>query len=89
MVDQQIEELNHEIEQIASSDEACQRLRKIPDIGPLIATAIVTTIVNGAAFRRVASSQPLLVLFQDSTQPEARRDCSASASAAARICASC
>jgi hypothetical protein len=30
MVDQQIEELNHEIEQIASSDEACQRLRKIP-----------------------------------------------------------
>jgi len=52
MVDQQIEELNHEIEQIASSDEACQRLRKIPGIGPLIATAIVATIGNGAAFRK-------------------------------------
>ena len=41
-----------EVEQIASSDAACQRLQRIPGIGPLIATAIVAAIGNGAAFRK-------------------------------------
>ena len=40
------------MEQIASSDAACQRLRQIPGIGPLVATAIVAAIGNGAAFRK-------------------------------------
>lgn len=30
---------------------ACTRLRQIPGIGPLIATAIAASIGNGAAFR--------------------------------------
>jgi transposase len=51
-MEQQIDAVNFEIEQIASSDEACHRLRKIPGIGPLIATAIVAAIGNGAAFRK-------------------------------------
>ena len=45
----QIVELNHEVERIASSDAACIRLRQIPGIGPLVATAIVASIGNGAA----------------------------------------
>ena len=49
---QQIVEMNMEVEQIASSDAACQRLQRIPGIGPLIATAIVAAIGNGAAFRK-------------------------------------
>ena len=48
----QIVEMNDEVEQIASSDPACQRLRQIPGIGPLVATAIVAAIGNGAAFRK-------------------------------------
>src|SRR5450631_4399922 len=48
----QIEQMNHEVEQIASSDAACTRLRQIPGIGPLVATAIVAAIGNGAAFRK-------------------------------------
>jgi transposase len=48
----QIEASNQEIEQIATSDAACTRLRSIPGIGPLIATAIVAAIGNGAAFRK-------------------------------------
>jgi transposase len=44
--------MNTEVEQIASSDPACQRLRQIPGIGPLIATAIVAAIGNGAAFHK-------------------------------------
>jgi transposase len=38
------------VELIASSDAACLRLRQIPGIGPLVATAIVASIGNGAAF---------------------------------------
>jgi len=48
----QLEELNAEVERIASSDAACQRLRQIPGIGPLVATAIVASIGNGSAFRK-------------------------------------
>src|SRR5450631_3134660 len=40
-LDQQLDDLNQEVERIASSDPACMRLRQIPGIGPLIATAIV------------------------------------------------
>jgi transposase len=48
----QIVETNDEVERIASSDAACLRLRQIPGIGPLVATAIVAAIGNGAAFHK-------------------------------------
>jgi transposase len=51
-LEQQVIDLNLEVEQIASSDAACTRLRQIPGIGPLIATAIVAAIGNGTAFRK-------------------------------------
>ena len=48
----QIVEMNDEVERIASSDAACVRLRQIPGIGPLVATAIVASIGNGVAFHK-------------------------------------
>jgi transposase len=48
----QIVEMNDEVERIASTDAACLRLRQIPGIGPLVATAIVAAIGNGAAFHK-------------------------------------
>ena len=51
-LEQQLNVLNLEVKQIASSDTACRRLQQIPGIGPLIATAIVAAIGNGAAFHR-------------------------------------
>jgi transposase len=51
-LEQQLVELNHEVEQIALCDAACTRLRQIPGIGPLVATAIVAAIGNGAAFHK-------------------------------------
>jgi transposase len=48
----QIEEMNDEVERIAASDAGCIRLRQIPGIGPLVATAIVAAIGNGAAFHK-------------------------------------
>jgi transposase len=51
-LERQIVEMNDDVERIASSDAACVRLRQIPSIGPLVATAIVASIGNGAAFRK-------------------------------------
>jgi transposase len=73
-LEQQIVELNLEVEQIASTDAACRRLRQIPGIGPLIATAIVAAIGNGAAFHkgREFASWVGLVPRQYSTGGKAR-----------------
>jgi transposase len=51
-IEQQVEELTDKLEQISTSDAGCSRLRKIPGIGPVVATAIVAAIGNGAAFSR-------------------------------------
>jgi len=47
-----IEGVSQEIDGIADQDAACQRLRRIPGVGPLVATATVAAIGNGAAFRK-------------------------------------
>jgi transposase len=73
-LEQQIATINAEVEQIASSDAACVRLRQIPGIGPLIATAIAAAIGNGSAFRkgREFASWLGLVPRQHSTGGKAR-----------------
>jgi transposase len=48
----QIEESDKLIARIASELEACMRLVAIPGIGPLIATATIAAIGNGAAFTK-------------------------------------
>src|ERR1700722_7209738 len=69
-IEQQVVDLNHEIELIASSDAACARLRQIPGIGPLMAPAIG----NGAAFlkRREFAAWMRLVPRQHSTGGRAK-----------------
>src|SRR6202789_3200477 len=52
ILEQQLDGLNDDLERIASADAACRRLRQIPGIGPLISTAIVAAIGNGAAFHK-------------------------------------
>jgi transposase len=47
-----IEEVSAEIDTIASEDAACCRLRQIPGVGPLVSTATVAAIGNGAAFHK-------------------------------------
>jgi transposase len=48
----QIESLSEDLEKIASSDAACVRLQQIPGVGPLVPTAVVSAIGNGAAFHK-------------------------------------
>jgi len=47
-----IEQVSDEIDTIASEDAACRRLREIPGVGPLVSTATVAAIGNGAAFHK-------------------------------------
>jgi transposase len=51
-LDEEIDRLADEIDAVAESDAACLRLRKIPGVGPLVSTATVAAIGNGAAFKR-------------------------------------
>ncbi|MGH9524719.1 MAG: IS110 family transposase [Terriglobales bacterium] len=48
----EIESISDQIDAIAAEDAACRRLRGIPGVGPLVATATVAAIGNGAAFRK-------------------------------------
>jgi transposase len=47
-----LEEAEALIEQTVQDSEACQRLMQIPGIGPVTATAVISAIGNGAAFRK-------------------------------------
>jgi transposase len=47
-----IEAVTDEIERISNEDARCRQLRQIPGVGPLVSTATVAAIGNGAAFRR-------------------------------------
>lgn len=49
---QRLEEAETLIEQTVQENEACQRLLKVPGIGPVTATAVISAIGNGAAFRK-------------------------------------
>ena len=44
--------LSREIDSIASQGAACQRPLDVPGMGPLVATALVAAVGNGAAFTR-------------------------------------
>src|SRR4249920_277960 len=48
----QVESLSEDLEKVANSDATCIRLQQIPGVGPLVATAMVAAIGNGAAFHK-------------------------------------
>ena len=50
-IDQKVKVYDNEIEIICKQDKACQRLTKVPGIGPLIATALVASISDGKTFK--------------------------------------
>lgn len=50
-LDNQIEQISGAMEAVAENDARCRRLRTIPGVGPLVSTATVAAIGNGAAFR--------------------------------------
>jgi transposase len=51
-VEVDLKTIRDEIERISEENALCRRLRQIPGFGPLVSTATVAAIGNGAAFRR-------------------------------------
>ena len=51
-LDERIEAVTSEIEALAKNTGTCGNLMTIPGIGPIISSAVVAAIGNGAAFRR-------------------------------------
>jgi transposase len=51
-LDERIERVTDEIEVLARADESCQQLIAVPGIGPIISSAMVAAIGNGAAYRK-------------------------------------
>src|ERR1700758_3574916 len=51
-LDERIETVTDEIEALAKSDDSCRRVMTVPGIGPIISSAMVAAIGNGAAFAR-------------------------------------
>ncbi len=49
-LNERLDEVTAEIETLAKADHACQRLMTVPGIGPIIASAMVSAIGDGAAF---------------------------------------
>jgi len=47
-----VQTVTDQVERISKEDARCQRLCQIPGFGPLVSTATVAAIGNGAAFRR-------------------------------------
>jgi len=51
-LDERIERVTDEIEGLARADVSCGQLMTVPGIGPIIASAMVAAIGNGAAFAK-------------------------------------
>jgi transposase len=51
-LDGRIDGLSHEIEALARQDPACERLMTVPGIGPIISSAMVAAIGDGAVFAK-------------------------------------
>ena len=51
-LDERIDATTGQIEDLARQDENCRRLMHVPGVGPIIASAMVAAIGNGAAFAR-------------------------------------
>ena len=51
-LDERIETVSTEIEALARQDDSCQRLMTVPGVGPIISSAMVAAIGNGAGFKQ-------------------------------------
>ena len=49
-LDERIAAVSTEIEALAQQDEGCQRVMTVPGVGPIISSAVVAAIGNGAGF---------------------------------------
>ncbi|RQV23590.1 IS110 family transposase [Burkholderia cenocepacia] len=51
-LDEEIDTASAEITQIARESELCRRVCTVPGVGPVVSTALIAAVGNGAAFKR-------------------------------------
>jgi transposase len=51
-LDARIHDLTKTIEAVAANDQSCRRLMTVPGVGPIVSSAMVAAIGNGAAFAK-------------------------------------
>jgi transposase len=81
-LDERIEQVTKEIDVLAHGSESCRQLMTVPGIGPLIASAMVAAVANGAALPKDATLPPGLAWCRSRCRPVIGRSLGASASAA-------
>ena len=87
-IERRIADFDGRLLQQARNDEAARRLTAIPGIGPVIATAMVATVVDAQIFPNGRSFAAWLGLRTfASTRPVVGNGCSKSANGATAICA--
>ena len=88
-LDERIAAVSAEIESLAEQDEGCQRVMTVPGIGPIISSAVVAAIGNGAGFTQGRDFGAWLGLVPRQSRPEIARSWARSPSAATSICGHC
>jgi transposase len=86
-LDERIETVTDEIEALARADEGCQQLTTVPGVGPIISSAMVAAIGNGAAFCKGRDLLPGSAWCQSKCRPVIEPSLAASPSAGIAICA--
>jgi transposase len=86
-IETRIAALDERLQRQARSDEAAKRLTAIPGVGPVIATAMVATVVDAHTFPAAGASPRGSVSPLASTPPAAGNACSRSANGVTAICA--
>jgi transposase len=87
--ERRIAELDDQIKEQAQQDEAVKRLMTIPGVGPVVATAITTTLGHGRAFASGRHLAAWLGLVPGHARPAARNGWSGSPKQAMAICGVC
>jgi hypothetical protein len=77
------------IKQTVLNNEACQRLVKIPGIGPVTATAVIAAIGNGAAFRKGREFEAWMGVVHESILLAESKDYWVSVNVGTDICENC
>ena len=50
-IDERVKEFDLELERVAKTDDRCKRIMKIPGVGPITATAIVSQVGDAREFK--------------------------------------
>jgi hypothetical protein len=88
-LDERVAAVSAEIESLAEQDEGCQRVMTVPGVGPIISSAVVAAIGNGAGFTQGRDFGAWLGSYRSRSQLGIARSWARSPSAATSICGHC